>query len=77
MSTSSAATLLQSKHWIKVPSTSPMVLSARLSPGHRRRPIPNGSIIIPSWPWPSPLTSNLSGLNSSGSSHTDGSRWMA
>ena len=41
MSTTSApSTVSQSKHWISVPSTSPTVRSASVSPGHLRRPRP-------------------------------------
>ncbi|KAM3371367.1 hypothetical protein ACQJBY_018656 [Aegilops geniculata] len=74
MSTSSSPILVQSKHWISVPRTKPMVLIARLSPGHLRLPIPNGIMNFPS----ALPCSNLSGLNSSGAGpHAAGSRWMA
>ena len=71
MSTSSPQTLSHSKHWIRDPKASPIILVAKPSPGQPLLPAPNGKYmnpsLFPSGPW------NLSGLNFVGSSHKLGS----
>ncbi len=48
ISTIASSTLPQSKHWIIVPKTNPIVCNASISPGHLRLPIPNGIMNNPS-----------------------------
>lgn len=72
-STNLSSTLSQSKHCIKLPKAKPTTRWASPLPGHALRPIPNASMFGA----PIPPPSNRSGLNVSGSSQTDGSRWMA
>lgn len=72
ISTHLPSTLLHSKHWIIDPRAKHTNRWASAAPGQARRPNPNGINFLSS-----PCSSNLSGLNLSGSFHNIGSLCMA